>query len=401
MSSRSVDRDQWLEAVHELENQLSRAESPDEIASLCRRLLHLYRQEGPTQNLQKAAKFCYLAADAYVAMGRMAPAVALLNVLRTFSGAENLSKRLHRRISDTFSLPVQKAHKRDDHLPPPTPFQELKGFVTFENQDEDLIRHQWVETAPQKAPLFSWLRSSEVFDLIHLVSNRDLPPGGLLFREGDRAEAFYIVAEGEMELTSSTGFSRKFKEGECFGEIALLGNIRRTATMRAVTGTKLLEFSDQALRQCFEINPQLESKVMHFYELRIFLNSASRSHIFKGISMASLEVMWDQLTALRIPKDRVLFEDSKKIDRFYLITKGHCEGYAGSQKVVTWGPGQFVGRATSLSEIKASEECNLLECHELVFQEYFADYPHLKAAFEERDSSHFFEGEITNKVLID
>lgn len=402
MGSQKIGQEEWLEAIQVLEGQLTRAETPEEISSICRRLLHLYRQDGPAKNDSKASKYAYLAADAYVAMGRMAPAVALLNVLKTFAEAENLTKRLHRRISETFSLPVQKAHKKDDHLPPPTPFQEMKGFVTFDNDDQDLIRYQWSENTNQKTPLFSWLRSSEVFDLIHLAFNRELAPGAVLFREGDRAEAFYIVADGEMELTTSAGFTRRFSEGECFGEIALLGKMRRTASMKAVTGTKLLEFSEEALKQCFEINSQLEAKIMHFYELRLFLNSASRHSIFEGIGMPMLESIWDQLTALRIPAGRVLFEDSMAhSDRFYLVTKGRCEGFSGDQKLATWGPGQFIGPSKSLSQIIAAEECHLLECHELVFQQYFEAFPKLKKAFEERSSYDFFEDEITNKVLID
>lgn len=399
----SLQKGDWGECIRMLEDALPKAESAEDIASIARRLSQLFRYESSSKNEQKASQYAFLAGEAYVVLGRMAPAVAMLNVLKDDSQSSVYSQKLHRRISETFSLPGVKRQKgADEHLPPPTPYRELKGVVTFENDDDLLNRMQWSQASPKKMPLFSWLRSSEVYDLVHMASLRELSPRSVLFREGDRANAFYFVAEGEMELSTSTGVNVIFKEGDCFGEIALLGRMPRTATLKTTKGAKLLEFSERALRDCFQMSPQLETKVMHFYELRLFLNAAARHPLFRGFTQPDLEKLWDQLTTIRVPQGRVLFEGIQDESRFYLLTQGKVEGVSGKEVLTKWGPGHFIGPSPSLSKVVAATDCHLLECHRLVFEDLLKIFPQLKRAFDPADRFDFFaQDDTTDKVIID
>ena len=64
------------------------------------------------------------------------------------------------------------------------------------------------------------------------------PAGAEIIRRGEAGDNFYVIAEGEVEADDGTR-TRRLGRGESFGEIALLRDIPRTATVRAVTPVHL------------------------------------------------------------------------------------------------------------------------------------------------------------------
>jgi MFS family permease len=62
--------------------------------------------------------------------------------------------------------------------------------------------------------------------------------GEVVIREGDTGDRFYIVADGELEIRGDR-LHRAARAGDHFGEIALLQDVPRTATVRAVADSRL------------------------------------------------------------------------------------------------------------------------------------------------------------------
>ncbi len=68
----------------------------------------------------------------------------------------------------------------------------------------------------------------------------DAGPGSNVVTQGDLGERFYLIEAGEVEVIKDDLFKCNQGGGECFGEIALLRNVPRTATVRATRQTRLL-----------------------------------------------------------------------------------------------------------------------------------------------------------------
>jgi hypothetical protein len=91
-------------------------------------------------------------------------------------------------------------------------------------------------------------------ELAQLCKERRLQPGDEIVRQGQPANNFFVVTEGTVEVlhTSPAGETRTvgaFSVGYHFGEIALLGQEVRTATVRAQSAATVLELPGRAFRQ--------------------------------------------------------------------------------------------------------------------------------------------------------
>ena len=87
-------------------------------------------------------------------------------------------------------------------------------------------------------------------------------PGQVIFREGDRGDWLYVVTEGEVEVlkaVSGRGAApvRRLGSGDCFGEIALVSDTPRSATVRAVSATNVLAVDREAFQAMFASLPPL------------------------------------------------------------------------------------------------------------------------------------------------
>ncbi len=99
-------------------------------------------------------------------------------------------------------------------------------------------------------------------------------PDEIIFREGDRGDRLYIVVEGQVEVLRSVPGRgdvslRTLGPGECFGEIALVSEHARTATVRSRSSVNLLAVDRDAFQALFTNLPPLRG----FFEQLIGMRS--------------------------------------------------------------------------------------------------------------------------------
>ena len=96
---------------------------------------------------------------------------------------------------------------------------------------------------------FALLRGNRIFaplpvDTLERLANSlvtlAVEPGTAIVTEGERGDRFYLIASGEVDVFEGSTFRRREVAGECFGEISLLRDVARTATVRACGDVTLL-----------------------------------------------------------------------------------------------------------------------------------------------------------------
>jgi CRP-like cAMP-binding protein len=88
-------------------------------------------------------------------------------------------------------------------------------------------------------PLFAPLGAPELASLGRGLVESSVPAGGTVVREGERGDRFYVVAEGELDVLCDGHELRRLHRGDGFGELALLRDVPRTATVTACTDSRL------------------------------------------------------------------------------------------------------------------------------------------------------------------
>jgi len=97
----------------------------------------------------------------------------------------------------------------------------------------------------RKVPLFSKLSKKGLEDVAHIADELDLPAGKTMAEQGDRGREFFVLLEGEADVTKDGDTINTMRGGDFFGEIALVTKMPRTATVTATTDVRVLVITER------------------------------------------------------------------------------------------------------------------------------------------------------------
>jgi CRP-like cAMP-binding protein len=123
--------------------------------------------------------------------------------------------------------------------------------------------------ALKRAPLFEGLSKKELTELARHTEDLEVPAGEVLCREGDTGQEFFVIVDGTTEVSVKGKTLGERGGGEFVGEIALLEDTKRTATVRAKTPLRVFVLARQDFRRLVDENPSVERKVMHALARRV------------------------------------------------------------------------------------------------------------------------------------
>lgn len=116
--------------------------------------------------------------------------------------------------------------------------------------------------ALRRAPLFEGLSKKELIEIARVTEDLQVAPGTVLCKEGGLGREFFVIVEGNAEVTRRGKQIATRQEGDFVGEIALLTSARRTATVRATTPLRCLILMRGDFRRVLDENRSIERKVM-------------------------------------------------------------------------------------------------------------------------------------------
>jgi CRP-like cAMP-binding protein len=136
-----------------------------------------------------------------------------------------------------------------------------------------LFSHDTKADALGRAPLFEGLSRDERKELAKVTEDLEVEAGKVLCREGETAREFFVIVDGEVEVTKDGRRLSMLTEGDFFGEIALIEDLPRTATVTATTPLRFFVLTRQSFRSLLERQPEVESKVLRALAKRVLATS--------------------------------------------------------------------------------------------------------------------------------
>lgn len=120
-----------------------------------------------------------------------------------------------------------------------------------------------------RCPFFADLSRAELRELAKVTEDMEVEEGKSLTREGAAGSEFFVIVDGEVVVTKDGSEIRTMGEGDFFGEISLLEDSPRTATVTAKTPLRFFVLTRQNFRTLLAQQPELEEKVTSALEERL------------------------------------------------------------------------------------------------------------------------------------
>ncbi|XP_056616667.1 cGMP-dependent protein kinase 2 [Triplophysa dalaica] len=170
----------------------------------------------------------------------------------------------------------------------------------------------------------------------------------LVIQEGEPGNFLYVLAEGLLEVMQNGKLLGQMRPGTAFGELAILYNCKRTATVKAVTQSHIWALD----RQTFQTIMMRSTQARH-EEYFSFLRSVS---LLKELPEEKLARIVDCLEVDYFDKGEYIIREGEEGNTFFIIAKGEVsvtqttEGFPEPQEIKTLGVGDYFGEKALISE---------------------------------------------------
>jgi len=248
-------------------------------------------------------------------------------------------------------LPWEDREILSYHLFHDTEWGELVEPIEAVSRDErkDILR---------KTVLFQGLQEDELDDLASCLSVQHAARGEAIVRQGDDGDRFYLVTTGTLrvDVDDPDGAVRTvgyLHAGDYFGEIALLQNVPRTATVTALEDTDLLVMMCDHFQSFVSAREDASEKVVdminHIRELR-------RIPLFREYADGQIGMILSRVREERAAAGETIIAQGDVGDRFYILRRGtarvtHVDEDGVEHARARLNAGEYFGEIALLKDI--------------------------------------------------
>lgn len=131
------------------------------------------------------------------------------------------------------------------------------GFLEESRKEGFVVTWQLVA----KVPVFARLDAARIAEIAELLSPETVPTRFTIIRRCEAGDSIYFIVSGEVEVDLPNGTTH-LGPGYFFGEVALIEQTDRQATVTSLTDCQLLRLDGADFRELMRTEPDLEAEIM-------------------------------------------------------------------------------------------------------------------------------------------
>jgi len=224
----------------------------------------------------------------------------------------------------------------------------------------------------------------------------ELPAEHELFHQGDPGDALYVIAEGAVVPIAEGEVRKKLavlEEGDFFGEISLVTERPRSATIEALVDTKLLAIDRALVSKLVERHPAVLRVLLGYLRDRLIDRLLRTSPFFAALPADERGTVSERFRFVEVSDGAILVRQGQPSSGLYALVAGrisviHFDG-VGDKQLATLEPGDVFGEMSMLSGEEAMASCVAVgKCWALTlsrndFRELAARSPVVRQAVED------------------
>lgn len=275
--------------------------------------------------------------------------------------------------------------------------QQADISLLVTSHDKDFRAKQLIKDAVMENDFLKNLDASQVREIVESMYPREFEKGSYVIREGDAGSHLYVSAEGELEVVQGDRVLGRMGPGKAFGELAILYNCTRTASIKAVTSAKVWALDRRVFQQVMK-----KTGLQRIDDNLKFLRSVP---LFERLTTDHMSKIADVLEVEFYPAGTYIVRQGGRGDNFFIIASGRVQitqrlpGKLEEEEVRILENGDYFGEQALLREECRSANAIALapgvECLTLgrdSFIQLIGDLSELRAKTYDDESRGFSSG---------
>lgn len=277
-------------------------------------------------------------------------------------------------------------------------------WLDLEGKDEELLLEP-VETVKPSSdqeeaearlgalhiPLFSDLPKNALLSLMEDISLIDVQAGETIVHQGDPGDSFFILVSGRAKVLATQENGGELclaylNEGAVFGEMALLQDGVRTATVLAAEDCELFEITQALLNRIIGKFPSVARVLRSFFRQRLLSTAMATHPMFNVFAPDDRRGLMEQFKSRSFPANSVLLEQDKPGSGLFVILFGQLEVKRKTEEgdhvvLAMLSAGEMFGEmslltnAPTVASVTAVSDCFVLRLSKRKFDEMIMTHP--------------------------
>ena len=241
---------------------------------------------------------------------------------------------------------------------------------------------------------------AESFELL------DLPFGAVIVREGEEADAFFVLASGSARVVKETAQGEEvalnvLQRGDAFGEAGLLDQTTRTATVRTSSAAQVLRLHSSVFAALARSHPEVRTAFEAMARTRE-LSDFFRIHAgFATLPNKALAQLITGLEEVEVAAGELVVREGDPPGPMFVVEEGRLRTFRmqdGAQQDLAYlRKGDFFGERSLFrgeprnASVEALIDCRLLRLPPALYASLLDEHPEFRARMEERILQYSYE----------